>query len=383
MNPDFGLDERHILLRRKVRDFAKREIAPIAKEMDVKQEFPAPLFRRLAEEGYAGCGIPSKYGGTFADYLSIVIIGEEMARVSASVPVALFPHALLCARNIALSGSASQKERFLPDLAAGRKWGALALAEASAGSDILALRTRASRTSQGYRLKGAKTFITNGPFADVYLLYARTSPGRGTEGLSAFIVERTSPGFVTGKVFDKMGMRGSPTGRLFLKDCLVPHANLLGETEGRGYEQLMKGMDMERVSWASHALGIADASFESALDYARKRKQFGKPLVTFQMIQRMISEMAVSLETARLLTYKAARMLDQGEEARFEASAAKLYSTETAVKIAGDAVQIYGGAGYMKGCPVERYFRDAKVLTVAAGSSEIQRLIIVHELKKH
>ena len=380
---NFQLDETHVRLKNRAREFAKKEISPIAEHMDTHQEFPFGLFQELARDGYAGAGIPPEYQGSFSDYLSVVLIGEELARVSASVPVALFPHAMLCAHNLYLSGSNSQKEHYLPILAAGKKWGAMALAEISAGSDILSIRTKATKSEGGYVLKGSKTLITNVPFAEIYLVFARTSDERGPEGISAFIVEKGYPGFRTGKVFDKMGMRGSPTGRIYFKDCEVPHENLVGGYPGKGYWQLLDGMDPERVSWASIALGIADASFENTVSYARRRRQFGKPIGSFQMIQSKIADMAVNLQAARLLTYNAANLLDHGKMARIEASSAKLFASEVAVNISGDAVQIYGGAGYMKDYAVERYFRDAKVLTVAAGSSEIQRLIVAHELREN
>jgi isovaleryl-CoA dehydrogenase len=379
---DFELTDRHLLLRQKVREFAAKEISPLAREMDRKQEFPVELFQRLAQLGYAGCGVPYQYKGTFSDYISVVIIGEEMARISASVPVALFPHAILCAHNIFLFADEEQKQRYLPGLAQGKKWGAMALAEPGAGSDILSLTTKARKSGTDYILKGSKTYITNVPFAHVYLVFARTDQEKGPKGISAFIVEKRFDGFRVGRTFDKMGMRGSPTGRIHFKDCVVPGDNLLGRKEGTVYEQFYKGMDVERISWASIALGICRASFEKALDYAKKRKQFGKRIIDFQMIQHRISEMAVNLESARLLTYQAANLMDKGRRARFEASAAKLLASEAAVQVSGDAVQIYGGAGYMKGAAVERYYRDAKVLTVAAGSSEVQRMIMVHELRK-
>lgn len=378
---DFRLSENHRSLREGVRTFAKREIAPLAGAMDRDQVFPAELFERLAELGYAGGGVPPEYQGTFSDYLSVVITGEELARISASIPVALFPHSILCAHNIYRYGNEEQKGRYLPDLAQGKRWGAMALAEEAAGSDIFSIRTKARKSRNWYVLRGSKTYITNVPFAEVYLVFAKTREGDGPENISAFIVEKGFEGFSLGKTFDKMGMRGSPTGRIFFKDCKVPAKNLLGGEEGAGYRQLFKGMDVERVSWASIALGIAQSSFESALNYSKKRKQFQKPLIDFQMIQYMISEMAVNIEAARLLTYRAANLLDRGKNARFEASAAKLFSAEAAVKTSGDAVHIYGGAGYMKNHAVERYFRDAKILTVAAGSSEVQRMIIAHELK--
>lgn len=378
---DFELTRAHRELQRSVRDFAKKEIAPLAKSMDRDQAFPAGLFERLADLGYAGGGVPPKYGGTFSDYMSVVITGEEMARVSASVPVALFPHSILCAHNLYRYGNDEQRDRYLPDLAGGKRWGAMALAEISAGSDIFSIRTRATRSKEEYLLKGSKNYITNVPFAEVYLVFAKTSGEKGPKGISAFIVEKNFEGFSIGKTFDKMGMRGSPTGRIYFNNCRVPVKNLLGGEEGIGYRQLFKGMDVERVSWASIALGVAQGSYDCALSYAKRRRQFDKPLIDFQMIQYKISDMAMNLEASRLLTYKTACLLDAGKKARFEASAAKLYSGEAAVKISGDAVQIYGGAGYMKDYAVERYFRDAKVLTVAAGSSEIQRMIMVHELK--
>jgi len=378
---DFQLNEPHRSLREEVRTFAKREIAPLAGLIDRDQVFPAKLFERLAELGYAGGGVPPEYQGTFSDYLSVVITGEELARISASIPVALFPHSILCAHNIYRYGDEEQKGRYLPDLAQGRRWGAMALAEKAAGSDIFSLRAKAKRSGDDYILRGSKTYITNVPFAEVYLVFAKTGGGIEPGNISAFIVEKGFEGFSLGKTFDKMGMRGSPTGTVFFKNCKIPASNLLGGEEGIGYRQLFKGMDVERACWASIGLGIAQASFESALDYSKKRRQFKKLLIDFQMIQFMISEMAVNVEAARLLTYRAADLLDKGKNARFEASAAKLFSAEAAVKITGDAVQIHGGAGYMKNHAVERYFRDAKILTVAAGSSEVQRMIIVHELK--
>ncbi len=379
---DFELDEGHAFLKQTVRDFAEREISPIADAIDRDEKFPAELFERLAQLGYAGVGIPQQYQGPFSDYLSVAIMGEELSRVSASVPVALFPHAILCAHNIFRYGTEAQKERYLPDLATGKKWGAMALTEVSAGSDALSLRTRAEKSGNEYLLNGSKTFITNVPFADVYLVYAKTAPEKRPDSISAFIVEKGFDGFSTGKNFEKMGLRGSPTGEIFLDSCRVPSENLLWGEEGKGFKHLMEGLDVERVSWSSIALGLAQASFESALGYSREREQFGKPIIDFQMIQRMIAEMAVNVEAARLLVYKAADLLDKGERARIEASSAKLFSTETAVKVSGDALQIYGGAGYIKDYPVERYFRDAKILTVAAGSSEVQRMIIVHELRR-
>jgi butyryl-CoA dehydrogenase len=379
---DFELDEGHAFLKQTVQDFAEKEISPIADVMDREETFPAELLGRLAHLGYSGVGVPQEYGGTFTDYLSVVIMGEELARVSASVPVALFPHAILCAHNIYRYGTDVQRKRYLADLAQGKKWGAMALTEVSAGSDALSLRTTAGKAENGFVLNGSKTFITNVPFADVYLIYAKTALRKGPESISGFIVEKGTRGFSMGRNFEKMGLRGSPTGEIFFDSCPVPSENLLGGEEGRGFKNLIKGLDVERVSWSSIALGIAQASFESALSYAQEREQFEKPIIEFQMVQQMISEMAVSVEAARLLVYKTAGLLDTGKRARFEASSAKLFSTETAVKVSGDALQIFGGAGYTKDYPVERYFRDAKILTVAAGSSEVQRMIIVHELKR-
>jgi len=379
---DFGLDEGHVFLRQTLRDFAEKEISPIADVIDREERFPFEFFERLAQLGYAGVGIPQEYQGTFSDYLSVAIMGEEFSRVSASIPVALFPHAILCAHSIYRYGTEEQRKKYLPDLARGKRWGAMALSEVSAGSDALSMRTRAEKSGNDYLLNGSKTFITNVPFADVYFIYAKTAPEKGPDGISTFIVEKGFPGFSTGKSFEKMGMRGSPTGEVFLDDCRVPQDNLVGGEEGKGLKDLMEGLDVERVCWSSIALGIAQASYESALAYSQEREQFGKPIIDFQMMQWMVSEMAVNIDAARLLVHRAANLLDKGKRARLEASSAKLFSGETAVKVSGDAMQIFGGAGYIKEYPVERYFRDAKILTVAAGSSEVQRMIIVHELRK-
>jgi alkylation response protein AidB-like acyl-CoA dehydrogenase len=379
---DFNLSEGQRMMMELARDFAKREIAPVAKEIDEHQRFPQEVFKKLGENGFMGIGIPTAYGGSECDYLSIVLIGEEISKVSASVTASLFPHAILCAHNIAISGTESQKKRFLPPLASGEKFGAMALTEVSAGSDALSVNTRAERKNEGYILNGSKTFVTNGPFADLFLIYANLDPSKSPEGIGIFVVEKGMPGLSVGKEFDKMGLRGSPTSDIILDHCYVPKEHLLGEEEGRGLRQLMRGLDVERISWSSICLGLAEAAFQEAFEYANQRQQFQKPIIQFQMIQHMLVEMVVSIEASKLLVYNTAALLQEGKRGRLEASYAKLFSSETAVKVTRDALQIFGGAGYMRDYPVERYIRDAQIFTIAAGTSEVQRMIIIHELKK-
>jgi len=379
---DFNLSDGQKMMMEFARDFAKKEIAPIAKEIDDHQRFPQEVFKKLGEDGFMGIGIPAAYGGSECDYLSIVLIGEEISKASASVTASLFPHAILCAHNIVVSGSESQKKRFLPPLASGEKFGAMALTEVSAGSDALSGNTRAERRNEGYILSGSKTFVTNGPFADLFLVYANLDPSKSPEGIGIFVVEKGTPGLSVGKEFDKMGLRGSPTSDLILDHCYLLKEHLLGEEEGRGLQQLMRGLDVERIAWSSICLGLAEAAFREAFEYANQRQQFKKPLIEFQMIQQMLVEMAVSIEASRLMVYKTAVLLQEGKKGRLDASYAKLFSSETAVKVTRDTLQIFGGAGYMKDYPVERYFRDAQIFTIAAGTSEVQRMIIIHELKK-
>ena len=378
---DFNFSEGQTAMRDLAREFSRKEITPVAKEMDENQRFPEEVFRKLGEAGFMGLGIPAAYGGSECDYLSIVLVGEEISKVSASVTASLFPHAILCAHNIALSGTESQKKRFLPSLATGRKFGAMALTEVSAGSDALSIKTRAERDKEGYVLNGSKTFVTNGPFADIFLIFANLDFSKGPKGIAIFVVEKETPGLSVGKKFDKMGLRGSPTSELALDHCFLLQENLLGEEEGQGFRQLMKGLDVERISWSSICLGLAEAAFEEAFQYSNERQQFGKPLSHFQMIQQRLVEMAVMIEASKLLVYKTAVLLQEGENGRLEASYAKLFSSETAVKVTREAFQIFGGAGYIKEYPVERYLRDAQIFTIAAGTSEVQRMIVMHELK--
>jgi alkylation response protein AidB-like acyl-CoA dehydrogenase len=379
---DFNLSEGQRMMMELARDFAKREIAPIAKEIDDHQRFPQEVFKKLGANGFMGIGIPTAYGGSECDYLSIVLIGEEISKVSASVTASLFPHAILCAHNIVISGTDSQKKRLLAPLASGEKFGAMALTEVLAGSDALAVNTRAEQKNEGYVLTGSKTFVTNGPFADIFLIYANLDPSKSPEGIAIFVVEKETSGLSVGKEFDKMGLRGSPTSDLILDHCYLPKDHLLGEEEGHGLRQMMRGLDVERIAWSSICLGLAEAAFHEAFEYANQRQQFKKPLIEFQMIQQMLVEMVVSIEASRLLVYKTAVLLQEGRRERLDASYAKLFSSETAVKVTRDALQIFGGAGYMKDYPVERYLRDAQIFTIAAGTSEVQRMIIIHELKK-
>jgi alkylation response protein AidB-like acyl-CoA dehydrogenase len=379
---DFNLTDGQRMMMELARDFARREIAPIAKEIDEHQRFPQEVFKKSGEIGLTGIGIPLAYGGSECDYLSIVLIGEEISKVSASVTASLFPHAILCAHNIALSATDAQKRQFLPPLALGEKFGAMALTEVSAGSDALAVNTRAERKNDGYVLNGSKTFVTNGPFADLFLIYANLDPSKSPEGIAIFVVEKGTPGLSVGREFDKMGLRGSPTSDLILDHCYLPKETLLGEKEGLGLRQLMRGLDVERMAWSSICLGLAEAAFEEAFEYANQRQQFKKPIIEFQMIQQMLVEMLILIEGSKLMVYKTAVLLQEGKRARLEASYAKLFSSETAIKVTRDALQIFGGSGYMKDYPVERYLRDAQIFTIGAGTSEVQKMIVIHELKK-
>ena len=286
---------------------------------------------------------------------------------------------MLCTNNLYLHGTEAQRRKYLPDLISGKRLGAWAVTEPVAGSDALGLQCRAERRGDDYVLNGSKIFITNGPVADVFVVFARTRPGAPKQGLSAFIIERGYPGFAVGPKLEKMGMRGSPTSEVFFDDCRCPAENLLGE-ENRGAAQMMAGFDIERVTLAAIPLGIAEAALEASLVYVKQRKQFGKPIGDFQMVQAMLADMATELEAARALVYFAARKLQEGKKATREASMSKLYASEIATRAALNAIQIHGGYGYMKDFPVERMLRDAKLMEIGAGTSQIQRLIIAREL---
>ena len=377
------LNEAQQLIRRTVRGFAEAEIEPIADEIDREDKWPGHLWPMLGELGLLGVTIDERYGGSDAGLLAGVIATEEIARASASVALSYGAHANLCANNIATNGSESQKRRYLPGLCSGAEVGALALTEPEAGSDAVGIRSTAAREGDVYRLNGSKMFITNGSVADTLVLYAKTDPEAGSRGITAFIVESSFEGFSVGQKLDKVGHRGSPTAELLLEDCLVPADNVLGR-EGGGAAVMMQGLAVERAFLAGEPLGIAQAALDAAVGYARERRQFGQRIGDFQLIQAMLADMYTELEAARWLVYRTASVVEEraarGERANKEAAAAILYSAEMSSRVADKAVQIHGGYGYMSESRAARYARDAKLLEIGAGTSEIRRLLIGREL---
>ncbi len=376
---DFDLSEEQQLLRTTVRDFAEKELGPHSREWDEKQQFPSEVFAKLGELGLMGVCWPTEYGGAALSTLDWALVMEELARVDAGVALSLAAHHSLASAHILLAGSKEQKKRFLTPLAAGEKVGCWGLTEPGSGSDAGGMRTTAVRDGGDWVLNGSKSFITNGSVADTAVLMAVTDREKGSRGISAFILERGTPGFRPGKKEDKLGVRSSDTSELVLEDCRLPADRLLGE-EGMGFIDTLKILDRGRVGIAAFSVGIARASLEASIRYAGERKQFGHPLANFQGIQFKISEMAMQVEAGRLLTWRAAALADAGRKLTVEASMAKLFAGEAAVQIALEAIQIHGGYGYLKDYPVERYLRDAKLGTIGEGTSEVQRMVIAREL---
>ena len=376
---DFELSEEQALLRKTVREFAERELAPHSREWDEKQAFPREVFGRLGALGLAGCCWPEEYGGSGLSTLDWAIVMEELARADAGVALSLAAHHSLCSAHVYLAGSEEQKRRFLPPLARGEKVGCWGLTEPGSGSDAGGMRTTAVRDGGHWVLSGSKNFITNGGTADTAVVMAVTDRAAGKKGISAFVVERGTPGFRAGKKEDKLGVRSSDTSELAFEDCRVPAANLIGH-EGMGFVDTLKILDKGRVGIAAFSVGIARAALEASMRYALERKQFGHPIADFQAIQFKVSEMATKTEASRLLTWRAAAMADAGRSHTAESAMAKLFASEAAVEIALEAIQVHGGYGYLKDYPVERYLRDAKIGTIGEGTSEVQRLVIARQL---
>jgi len=376
---DFELTQEQRMLKETVARFVDRQVIPLAPEIDEAERFPEENFRAMADMGLFGMTIPEAYGGGGADFLSCVLVMEEIMRGCVSTGNTYGAHAILCTENIFRNGNDGQRRTYLPDLIQGQKVGALAITEPEAGSDALSLRTRAVRKGDRYILNGTKMFITNGPLADVVVVYAKTDPDAGPNGISAFIVEKGFPGFSTGKTLKKMGVRGSPTGELIFEDCEVPAENLLGE-ENRGLQVLMSGLDRERIVYSIAPIGVAQGAFDLAFRYASERVQFGAPIISFQMIQDMLAEMAARIQAGRLLAYWAASMAGSGRRIRLEASYAKLFCAEVGVEAVGKAVQIFGGYGFIREFPIERMYRDVKGIEFGAGTNQVQKLIIMGEL---
>jgi len=380
---NFELTEEQLLIQAMVREFAAAEVAPIAAEIDRDHRFPEELIPKLAEIGLMGVPFPEEFGGAGADYLSFAIVVEELARVCASTSVIVAAHAGLATYPIFMYGTPEQKEKYVRSLASGEKLGAFAITEPGAGTDAGSGKTTAVLDGDEYVLNGSKIFITNGGYADVYVVTAMTDPDRGTRGISAFIVERDTPGFTVGERERKLGIRASSTTPLYFSDCRIPKDALLGK-EGKGYMMAMETFDGGRVGVAAQAVGIAQAALDASIEYAKERVQFGKPISTLQAIQWMIADMATEIDAARLLVYRAAWLKDNGFRFGQEASMAKLFASEMASRVAGKAIQIHGGYGFTESYPVERHYRDAKITEIYEGTSEVQRMTIAgNTLRKH
>jgi butyryl-CoA dehydrogenase len=373
---DFELTDEQQLIRDAVREFAESEVAPTAAATDRDHRFPAELVPRMAELNIMGIPYPEKYGGAGGDYVSYMLAAEELARACATTSVILLAHCSLATWPVYHFGTEEQKERYLRDMASGRRLGAFALTEPGAGTDAGATTTTAVLKGDEYVLNGSKIFISNAPYAEIYIVFAKTdTAAAGTRGISAFIVERDTPGFTVGEAEHKLGIRGSSTPPLYFADCHIPKDALLGG-EGNGFKVAMQTLDGGRIGIAAQALGIAQAALDAAVGYAKERVQFGKPLAAQQAIQWMIADMATAVDAARLLVYRAAWCVDNGRPYGTEGAMAKLFASEAATRVADRAIQVHGGYGYTEDYPVERNYRDAKITEIYEGTSEVQRMVI-------
>jgi butyryl-CoA dehydrogenase len=378
---NFQLTEEHEMIRKMVRDFAKNEVAPTAAERDEEERFDREIFNKMAELGLTGIPWPEEYGGIGSDYLAYVIAVEELSKVCASTGVTLSAHISLASWPIYKFGTEEQKQKYLRALATGEKLGAYGLSEPGAGSDVSSMKTRAVLDGDHYVLNGSKVWITNGGEAEIYIVFAVTDPEKRHKGISAFIVEKGTPGFSIGKKEKKLGIRSSPTTELIFEDCRIPKENLLGQ-EGEGFKIAMMTLDGGRNGIAAQAVGIAQGALDAAIEYAKGRVQFGKPIAEQQGIAFKLADMATNIEAARLLTYQAAWLESNGLPYGKESAMAKLFAGDTAMKVTVEAVQIFGGYGYTKDYPVERFMRDAKITQIYEGTQEIQRLVISRMLTK-
>ncbi|PZQ59352.1 MAG: acyl-CoA dehydrogenase [Sphingomonas taxi] len=369
-------------IRDTTRRFAADRIAPIAAEVDASDRFPRELWPEMGALGLHGITVEEADGGLGLGYLEHVVAVEEVGRASASVALSYGAHSNLCVNQLRRWGNAEQKAKYLPKLVSGEHVGSLAMSEAGAGSDVVSMKLRADRVDGGWRLNGTKFWITNAPHADTLIVYAKTAPDAGSKGISVFLIEKDFAGFSIGQKIDKLGMRGSPTAELVFDDCFVPDENLMGVVN-EGVKVLMSGLDYERVVLAGLQLGIMQACIDTVLPYVRERRQFGRPIGSFQLMQAKVADMHVALNAARAYTYAVARACDAGRTTRFDAAGAILLASESAVKVAGEAIQALGGAGYTKDWPVERYWRDAKLLDIGAGTNEVRRMLIGRELIGH
>jgi isovaleryl-CoA dehydrogenase len=375
----FDLGDEVAALREMVHRWAQERVKPLAAGIDRTNAFPHALWREMGDLGLLGITVEEEYGGAGMGYLAHAVAVEEIARASASVSLSYGAHSNLCVNQIRLNGTEAQKRRYLPKLVSGEHVGALAMSEAGAGSDVVSMKLRAERRNDHYRLTGTKYWITNGPDADTLVVYAKTDPEAGSKGITAFLIEKTMTGFSTSPHFDKLGMRGSNTAELIFEDVEVPFENVLGE-EGRGVRVLMSGLDYERVVLAAIGPGIIAACLDEIMPYLRDRHQFGQPIGSFQLMQGKIADMYTALNSARAYVYEVAKACDRGDVTRQDAAACCLYASEEAMKQAHQAVQAMGGAGFLADAPVARLFRDAKLMEIGAGTSEIRRMLIGREL---
>jgi isovaleryl-CoA dehydrogenase len=376
---DFALGENAEMIRETVARFADERIAPLAEAIDREDRFPQELWAEMGALGLHGITVAEADGGLGLGYLEHVVAIEEVSRASASVGLSYGAHSNLCINQIARWGTAEQKAKYLPALISGEHVGALAMSEPGAGSDVVSMKLKAEAVQGGYVLNGTKFWITNGHRAETLVVYAKTDPSAGSKGITAFLIEKGFEGFAPGQKIGKMGMRGSPTSELVFDDCHVPETNVLGEV-GQGAKVLMSGLDYERAVLAGVQLGIMQACLDTVIPYVRERQQFGKAIGSFQLMQAKVADMYVALQSARAYTYAVARACDAGRTTRFDAAGAILLASENAFRVAGEAVQALGGAGYTTDWPVERYLRDAKLLDIGAGTNEIRRMLIGREL---
>lgn len=375
----FDLGEDVNALRDMVHGWAQERVKPLAAEIDRTNDFPAHLWTEMGDLGLLGITTPEEYGGAGMSYLAHVVAVEEIARASASVSLSYGAHSNLCVNQIKLNGTEEQKRKYLPGLISGQHVGALAMSEAGAGSDVVSMKLRAEKKNDRFVLNGTKFWITNGPDADTLVVYAKTDPDAGSKGITAFIVEKSMKGFSTSKHFDKLGMRGSNTAELVFEDVEVPFENILGE-EGKGVRVLMSGLDYERVVLSGIGTGIMAACLDEVMPYLAQRKQFGQPIGSFQLMQGKIADMYTKMNSARAYVYEVAKACDRGEVTRADAAACVLYASEEAMTVAHQAVQAMGGMGFMNESPVARIFRDAKLMEIGAGTSEIRRMLIGREM---
>ncbi len=380
-DPQFELSEEQVELRREIRRFAQREIAPHVREWDEKSTFPSDVVKQLGRMGLLGVIFPPELGGSGMSYVDYVLAIEELASVDGSIGIIVAAHNSLCTNHIFLAANEDQKKRWIPRLASGEWLGSWALTEPGSGSDAMGARTTAVRTNDGWVLNGSKTFITNASHSDCSVVIAVTDRARKSHGMTAFLIEKGTKGFRPGKKEDKLGLRASDTSELILEDCFVPDENRLG-AEGEGFIDAMRVLDGGRISIAALSLGIGRGAYDAAVKYAKERRQFGKSISEFQAIQFKLADMATQLEAARQLTLRAARMKSAGRKTSLESSMAKLFASEAAVRICDECVQIHGGYGFIKDYPAEKFYRDVKLCTIGEGTSEIQRMVIAREILK-